>query len=178
MVILKLRPHHLGLIYDVVAWSGGGKSAARIKRGVIDLCRTLCYGGYPEETVYVVASMLAVFFFKDGARVEIVNGLDSICLSGCVQKQEALLKKELTPRKRKTLKSDLDDCRNEQIKGDLVLAAIFNVETGKIYSARQILETARIIFKKYRKSDWIYLYFEYSDRLKKSRVVTRKKPRD
>ena len=77
---IRLRGHHLGLVYDLVALMFGRTISFELALG--QYFRSLLYMFYPIATIDKAKYIAVKLFLDKDSKIVIVNGLDEVCNSG------------------------------------------------------------------------------------------------
>ena len=139
MDVIRLRAHHLGVIYNIVA---GGEDAM----GTLHC--NLVSEGYPSSTVATSMALLEQVF-SGTCDIEIVEGPDVICNSGCL----------------KMMKNDpgrslfVSHCISKDADADMAMMDIFDVVPGERYGSNVLIAKARALWQKHQVTRWQELLY-------------------
>lgn len=163
--VFELRPHHLGVIYNFVAEKG--VPVDNIFQKVDDFVKVAYReSNYPETTKITVKFILEDFIFDKECSVKIVSGLDEICKSGCIQKSQDFLREIHAEGSRylaKATQAKIDDlCENNLPTEDFCVPSAYELELGKQYSRKEVLNKTLYLINKHNLKNWrdlLPLYF-------------------
>ena len=139
MDVIRLRAHHLGVIYNIVA---GGEDA------MVTLHCNLVSEGYPSSSIATVMALLEQVF-SGTCDVEIVEGPDVVCTSGCLKMVEMEESENSF-----YLSSLVYHCLNKRAGTDTIMMRIFDVVSGKRYSSNVVIAKARALWQKHQFTVW------------------------